>query len=121
MNSCSLLSSFRVKFAIYERNYMIKCFSFFKKPLPAACVSSKRHVSHLPRPHIRRVAWGMLLLQIFIPLSAPFSPAIAAMKASKAATTLSYSSSEPYVLSLGETVDIVAKKYGISVDELKKN
>ncbi|ARB82729.2 MULTISPECIES: YrIlm family inverse autotransporter adhesin [Yersinia] len=62
----------------------------------------------------------MLLLQIFIPLSAPFSPAIAAMKASKAATTLSYSSSEPYVLSLGETVDIVAKKYGISVDELKK-
>ncbi|WP_353739756.1 YrIlm family inverse autotransporter adhesin [Yersinia intermedia] len=88
--------------------------------MPAACVSSKRHVSHLPRPHIRRVAWGMLLLQIFIPLSAPFSPAIAAMKASKAATTLSYSSSEPYVLSLGETVDIVAKKYGISVDELKK-
>ncbi|UZM75457.1 YrIlm family inverse autotransporter adhesin [Yersinia sp. SCPM-O-B-9106 (C-191)] len=99
---------------------MIKYFIFLKKLQPTVSTSSKRSVAYLPRPHIRRVAWGTLLLQLFIPLSASFSPAIAAMKASKAATTLSYSSSEPYVLGLGETVDTVAKKYGISVDELKK-
>ncbi|MGP2408196.1 YrIlm family inverse autotransporter adhesin [Yersinia sp. 2553 StPb PI] len=99
---------------------MIKRFSFLNKLQPTVGVSLKRHVSPLPRPHIRRVAWGMLLLQLFIPLSTSFSPAIAAMKASKATTTLSYSSTEPYVLGLGENVNIVAKKYGITVDELKK-
>ncbi|WP_425086018.1 hypothetical protein [Yersinia intermedia] len=99
---------------------MIKYFDFLKKPPCTVYVSPKRHVSHVPRPHIRRVAWGTLLLQLFVPLSASFSPAIAAMKASKAATISSYSSTEPYVLGLGETVDIVAKRYGITVDELKK-
>ncbi|WP_313905116.1 YrIlm family inverse autotransporter adhesin [Yersinia wautersii] len=70
--------------------------------------------------HIRRVAWGTLLLQLFVPLSVSFSPAIAAMKASKADTIVSYSSTEPYVLGSDETVAMVAKKYGITVDELKK-
>ncbi|WP_155410963.1 YrIlm family inverse autotransporter adhesin [Yersinia pseudotuberculosis] len=77
-------------------------------------------MSHLPPPYIKRVAWGTLLLQLFIPLSVSFSPAIAAMKASKADTIVSYSSTEPYVLGSGETVAMVAKKYGITVDELKK-
>ncbi|EKN4774952.1 inverse autotransporter beta domain-containing protein, partial [Yersinia enterocolitica] len=99
---------------------MIEYFSFLKKLQSTVSYSSRRPIPHLPRPHIRRVAWGTLLLQLFVPLSASFSPAIAAMKASKAATTLSYSSSEPYVLGLGETVDTVAKKHGITVDELKK-
>ncbi|WP_261374342.1 YrIlm family inverse autotransporter adhesin [Yersinia similis] len=69
---------------------------------------------------MRRVAWGTLLLQLFVPLSVSFSPAIAAMKASKADTIVSYSSTEPYVLGSDETVAMVAKKYGITVDELKK-
>ncbi|CQJ05226.1 Ig domain-containing protein [Yersinia frederiksenii] len=99
---------------------MIDYFVFLKKTLFYICVSPKKNVSHLPSSHIRRVAWGTLLLQLFVPLSASFSPVIAAMKVSQATTTLSYSSTEPYVLGLGETIDIVAKKYGITVDELKK-
>nr|WP_312870926.1 YrIlm family inverse autotransporter adhesin [Yersinia pseudotuberculosis] len=83
-------------------------------------VLPNRQSHHLLPTHIRRVAWGTLLLQLFIPLSVSFSPAIAAMKASKADTMVSYSSTEPYVLGSGETVAIVAKKYGITVDELKK-
>ncbi len=100
--------------------YMIKYFYFFKKPEPIIGVLPNRQSHHLLPTHIRRVAWGTLLLQLFIPLSVSFSPAIAAMKASKADTMVSYSSTEPYVLGSGETVAIVAKKYGITVDELKK-
>ncbi|MBP0072628.1 hypothetical protein GKR62_21920 [Yersinia pseudotuberculosis] len=99
---------------------MIKYFYFFKKPEPIIGVLPNRQSHHLLPTHIRRVAWGTLLLQLFIPLSVSFSPAIAAMKASKADTMVSYSSTEPYVLGSGETVAIVAKKYGITVDELKK-
>ncbi len=99
---------------------MIKYFSFFKKPEPIVGILPNRQSHHILPTHIRRVAWGTLLLQLFIPLSVSFSPAIAAMKASKADTMVSYSSTEPYVLGSGETVAMVAKKYGITVDELKK-
>ncbi len=99
---------------------MIKCFSFFKKPEPTVGVLPNRQSHHILPTHIRRVAWGTLLLQLFVPLSVSFSPAIAAMKASKADTIVSYSSTEPYVLGSDETVAMVAKKYGITVDELKK-
>ncbi|WP_309598785.1 YrIlm family inverse autotransporter adhesin [Yersinia similis] len=101
--------------------YMIKHSSFFKKIQPTVGVLPNRQIHHnIPSTHIRRVAWGTLLLQLFVPLSVSFSPAIAAIKVSKAATTVSYSSTEPYVLGSGETVAMVAKKYGITVDELKK-
>ncbi len=99
---------------------MIKCFSFFKKPEPTVGVLPNRQSHHILPTHIRRVAWGTLLLQLFVPLSVSFSPAIAAMKASKADIIVSYSSTEPYVLGADETVAMVAKKYGITVDELKK-
>ncbi|CNG31606.1 invasin [Yersinia similis] len=100
---------------------MIKHSSFFKKIQPTVGVLPNRQIHHnIPSTHIRRVAWGTLLLQLFVPLSVSFSPAIAAIKVSKAATTVSYSSTEPYVLGSGETVAMVAKKYGITVDELKK-
>ncbi|CNI62025.1 invasin [Yersinia pseudotuberculosis] len=99
---------------------MIKYFSFLKKIQFTVGISPNSKMSHLPPPYIKRVAWGTLLLQLFIPLSVSFSPAIAAMKASKADTIVSYSSTEPYVLGSGETVAMVAKKYGITVDELKK-
>jgi adhesin/invasin len=98
---------------------MIKHF-FLKKPLRTLSFLPKRHVSHSPLPHIRRIVWGTLLLQLFFPLSAAFSPAIASIKASAGETISSDSSTEPYVLGFGETVDTVAKKYGITVDELKK-
>ena len=99
---------------------MIKHLVFLKKPLRTLSFLPKRHVSHSPLPHIRRIVWGTLLLQLFFPLSAAFSPAIASIKASAGETISSDSSTEPYVLGFGETVDTLAKKYGITVDELKK-
>ncbi|WON75599.1 YrIlm family inverse autotransporter adhesin [Serratia sp. UGAL515B_01] len=67
---------------------------------------------------IRLTAWFTLFFQLFFPLCLSFSPAIAASVNSHSVS--SYVATTPYVLSSGENVETVAKKYGLSVDELKK-
>jgi adhesin/invasin len=99
--------------------YMINPSAFFKKLQPAVSVSPNRYAACIPPFNIKWVAWVTLLLQLFTLLSVPFSPAIAAMKASATATRLS-TETTPYVLGAGETVNTVAKKYGLTVDQLKK-
>lgn len=85
----------------------------FKTPsnrrFAAACV--------LPRK-LRMVTWVTILFQLVFPLSLCFTPAIAALPTSN--TTTINVSSESYILGVNESVDSVAKKYGISVDELKR-
>ncbi|HEN3637181.1 TPA: inverse autotransporter beta domain-containing protein [Yersinia enterocolitica] len=60
------------------------------------------------------IAWVNILFQLFFPLSLSFTPVIAAT------TAVNHVVTQPYILGAGESVDTVAKKYGISVDELKR-
>lgn len=70
---------------------------------------------------MRLITWVNILTQMFLPLAGVFTPAI--VNASEN-IFLSKPDGEikvkPYVLLSGETTEIVAKKYNISVQELKK-
>ncbi|HFO2535014.1 TPA: YrIlm family inverse autotransporter adhesin, partial [Yersinia enterocolitica] len=59
-----------------------------------------------------------ILFQLLFPLSLSFTPAIAATPISKA--TLVNIPTESYILAAGENVNIVAKRNGMTVDELKR-
>ncbi|WP_413542205.1 YrIlm family inverse autotransporter adhesin [Candidatus Symbiopectobacterium sp. NZEC127] len=63
------------------------------------------------------MVWVNIFFQLLFPLSISFSPAMAAAIATPAHT---FSDTEPYVLGPGETVDAIAKRYGVSVEELQK-
>ncbi|PHZ22493.1 hypothetical protein CS535_17585 [Yersinia massiliensis] len=65
------------------------------------------------------IVWGNILFQLLFPLSLSFTPVMAAAPTSLMSNT-SIPTTEPYVLGVGENVDTVAKRFGISVDELKK-
>ncbi|MCB5320256.1 inverse autotransporter beta domain-containing protein, partial [Yersinia massiliensis] len=66
----------------------------------------------------RVIAWVNILFQLLFPLSLSFTPAIAATPISKA--TLVNIPTESYILAAGENVNIVAKRNGMTVDELKR-
>ncbi|WP_145507727.1 YrIlm family inverse autotransporter adhesin [Yersinia hibernica] len=66
----------------------------------------------------RVIAWVNILFQLLFPLSLSFTPAIAAVPISKA--TLVNIPTESYILTAGENVNIVAKRNGMTVDELKR-
>lgn len=85
----------------------------FKAPQAAKCSTSNL----LPK-RVKVTAWANILLQLLFPLSLSFTPAIAAAPKPKA-TTIS-TTTEPYIIGVGESADTVAKKHGISVDELKR-
>lgn len=85
----------------------------FKAPQAAKCSTSNL----LPK-RVKVTAWANILLQLLFPLSLSFTPAIAAAQKPKA-TTIS-TTTEPYIIGVGESADTVAKKHGISVDELKR-
>lgn len=85
----------------------------FKVPLAVKCST----LNLLPK-RVRVTAWANILLQLLFPLSLSFTPAIAA--APKPKTITISTATEPYILGVGESVDTVAKKHGISVDELKR-
>ncbi|PVZ78039.1 hypothetical protein C9426_35210, partial [Serratia sp. S1B] len=66
---------------------------------------------------MRIIAWINILVQSLFPLSLSFTPAIAAVSSARPRATSM--ATEAYTLGVGESVATVAKKYGISVDELK--
>ncbi|WP_051791320.1 YrIlm family inverse autotransporter adhesin, partial [Serratia sp. DD3] len=71
-----------------------------------------------PPRKMKIITWINILVQLLLPVSLSFTPAIAA--ASSEHTTLTSAATDAYTLGVGESVTTVAKKYGISVDELKK-
>ncbi|WP_152562886.1 MULTISPECIES: ZirU family protein [unclassified Serratia (in: enterobacteria)] len=67
------------------------------------------------------VVWINITLQLLLPLSLSFYPAIAKMLAPAAQTVSAMPhETEPYTLATGETVFLIAKKYHLTVEELKK-
>ncbi|WP_127959109.1 inverse autotransporter beta domain-containing protein [Serratia microhaemolytica] len=66
---------------------------------------------------VKIVAWGNILLQLLLPITLSAGPALAASASSNAKSSLL---TQRYTLAAGEDVAMVAEKYGISLDELKK-
>lgn len=65
---------------------------------------------------VKVIAWANIILQSLFPLMLSFAPAIAA-----APTTATINvSTEPYIMAGGENIATVAKKHGLTVDELKQ-
>ncbi len=80
--------------------------------------SGRKHAVALPHSRTSSViAWVNIIFQLLFPLSLSFSSAIAA---SSSNTFAMNTATESYTLLANENVDTVAKKYNISVDELKK-
>ncbi|WP_145480939.1 inverse autotransporter adhesin Ilp [Yersinia similis] len=81
---------------------------------------------------IKVVAWITLFFQLAFPLSLSFTPAIAAANTTNSAPTSVITpvnasilppaarATEPYTLGPGDSIQSIAKKYNITVDELKK-
>ncbi|ABG15735.1 putative invasin [Yersinia pestis Antiqua] len=81
---------------------------------------------------IKVVAWITLFFQFAFPLSLSFTPAIAAANTTNSAPTSVITpvnasilppaarATEPYTLGPGDSIQSIAKKYNITVDELKK-
>lgn len=65
------------------------------------------------------VVWINIVLQLLLPLSLSFYPAIAKMLTPSPQTVTPYET-VPYTMAAGETVYLVAKKHHLTVDELKK-
>ncbi|QPA67175.1 Ig-like domain-containing protein [Yersinia pestis] len=109
----------------------------------AILISWKWKLSHhTSRPHdvkekghprkIKVVAWITLFFQFAFPLSLSFTPAIAAANTTNSAPTSVITpvnasilppaarATEPYTLGPGDSIQSIAKKYNITVDELKK-
>ncbi|WP_320407216.1 YrIlm family inverse autotransporter adhesin [Yersinia proxima] len=67
---------------------------------------------------LKTITWVNILFQLLFPLSLSFTPVIAAAQTSKA--TIINVTTEPYILNTNENIEIIAKRYGLTVDELKK-
>ncbi|MCW2482183.1 inverse autotransporter beta domain-containing protein, partial [Candidatus Symbiopectobacterium sp. NZEC135] len=80
-------------------------------------VYKKRKFEQRVSRKVTVMVWVNIFFQLLFPLSISFSPAMAAAIATPAHT---FSDTEPYVLGPGETVDAIAKRYGVSVEELQK-
>jgi adhesin/invasin len=61
------------------------------------------------------ISWVNIFIQLLFPLSLSFTPAIAA----RTNTVSAYAATEPYVIGVGESVETIAKKHGLSVVQLK--
>ncbi|WP_371972977.1 invasin domain 3-containing protein [Lelliottia nimipressuralis] len=76
---------------------------------------------NIPPCHIRVCAWINICLQLLAPSAVTFMPAHAAAKApSHDAGALVTQQTQPYTLDAGETTDSVARKFGITLVELRK-
>jgi adhesin/invasin len=75
----------------------------------------KWHLSH-GRYFFHVVAWVNILCQLLCPISLAFSPAIAATMMNQQTIT----ATEPYVLGPNDNVSIIAQKFHITLDQLKK-
>ncbi|MBD2795584.1 inverse autotransporter beta domain-containing protein [Xenorhabdus sp. 18] len=76
-----------------------------------------QHQQHL----VKRVAWINIVTQLVFPAASVFSPAIAAAKTPSTFKNEKWAlPTEPYILKSGETIGIVAKRYGLTVSDLKK-
>ncbi|MDC9580866.1 inverse autotransporter beta domain-containing protein [Xenorhabdus sp. PR6a] len=76
-----------------------------------------QHQQHL----VKRVAWINIVTQLVFPAVSVFSPAIAAAKTPSTFKNEKWAlPTEPYILKSGETIGIIAKRYGLTVSDLKK-
>ncbi|MGL4485823.1 MAG: LysM peptidoglycan-binding domain-containing protein, partial [Yersinia sp. (in: enterobacteria)] len=66
------------------------------------------------------ITFVIIIAQLSFPLSLSFTPVIAATGLLPEKSTVIHVDTEPYRLGTNETVESVAKKYAISVDELKR-
>ncbi|MBD2803336.1 inverse autotransporter beta domain-containing protein [Xenorhabdus sp. ZM] len=70
---------------------------------------------------LKRVAWVNIVTQLVFPVACALNPVIAnAETQTTFQNEIRTLSTEPYILKSGETVNIVAKRYGLTVDDLKK-
>ncbi|MGH1500475.1 YrIlm family inverse autotransporter adhesin [Yersinia proxima] len=67
---------------------------------------------------LKTITWVNILFQLLFPLSLSFTPVIAAAQTSKG--KIINVTTEPYILNTNENIEIIAKRYGLTVDELKK-
>ncbi|WP_127956645.1 invasin domain 3-containing protein [Serratia microhaemolytica] len=82
---------------------------------------AKRELVATQQRGVKTVAWAVIATQALFPLSLSFTPAIAGGFLHSAPNTATHNTATiPYVLGPGENVKTVAKRYDISVDELKK-
>jgi adhesin/invasin len=70
----------------------------------------------ITRNKVKVIAWANIILQSLFPLMLSFAPAIA----SAPSTAIVNVSTEPYIMASGENIATVAKKHGLTVDELKQ-
>ncbi|WP_158251383.1 MULTISPECIES: inverse autotransporter beta domain-containing protein, partial [Lelliottia] len=76
---------------------------------------------NIPPCHIRVCAWINICLQLLAPSAVTFMPAHAAAKApSYDAGALATQQTQTYTLDAGETTDSVARKFGITLSELRE-
>ncbi|MBC8948972.1 MULTISPECIES: inverse autotransporter beta domain-containing protein [Xenorhabdus] len=79
-----------------------------------------------PRLHnkqslVKRVAWVNIVTQLAFPVAGAFTPVIATAETLSTFQNETWGlPTEPYVLKSGENVKIVAKRYGLTVSDLKK-
>ncbi|EPF16812.1 inverse autotransporter beta domain-containing protein, partial [Cedecea davisae] len=71
------------------------------------------------RPFLRRIIWINIFIQFTFPILCVFTPAIASSVVPNQ-QELSAANIQPYTLKEGETIYSVAKKYGISPEQLSK-
>lgn len=70
---------------------------------------------------LKRVAWVNIITQFVFPVAGTFAPAIASAKTQATFQNEKLARpTEPYILKSGETVSTVAKRYGLTVTDLKK-
>ncbi|AOM41512.1 inverse autotransporter beta domain-containing protein [Xenorhabdus hominickii] len=70
---------------------------------------------------LKRVAWVNIITQIVLPAASAFTPVIATAKTHTTSQNENLVlPTEPYILASGETVNIIAKRYDLTVSDLKE-
>ncbi|MDE1476984.1 inverse autotransporter beta domain-containing protein [Xenorhabdus bovienii] len=73
-------------------------------------------------PLLKRMAWVNIIVQLAFPVAGAFTPIIAAAKTHTTShdQQLTALPTKPYILKSGETIDLIAKRYSLTVDDIKK-
>ncbi|CAM3167643.1 putative invasin [Xenorhabdus nematophila ATCC 19061] len=69
---------------------------------------------------LKRVAWVNIVTQLMFPLVGAFTPALTTAETHTSQNEKWAIPTEPYILQSGETINTVAKRYGLTVNGLKK-
>ncbi|MDC9607288.1 inverse autotransporter beta domain-containing protein [Xenorhabdus griffiniae] len=83
--------------------------------------SDQPQLLHKQQSVVKRVAWVNIMAQLAFPIAGAFTPVIVAAKTPSTFQNEKWVlPTEPYVLKSGETVKNIAKRYGLTVSDLKK-